>query len=356
MNLDSPKQIKKLDTDLVSESIESLPQQIEHLLKEIKNIKVPSSYKNITNVVVNGMGGSNLGARIIRSALKRRLKYSIAITPGYVVPKHINNNTLYIVSSYSGTTEEPLSVLKELKKRKAKVLGITAGGNLGKLMKRNNIPGLIFSPDENPSNQPRLGLGYSIFGMILLMNKIGLLSFTKKEIVSIINSLNKQNESLSITVPTKKNVAKTIAKNLYKKFPILVGSDFLVGNLHTMRNQMCENSKNFSCYLEVPDMNHFAMEGLMYPKENKKIMHFLFFNSHLYHKKVQKRFELTRKVVEKNGIKCSSHTLVGKTRLEQAFELLQLGTWITYYLGCLNQVDPVKIPWVDWFKKQLKKG
>jgi glucose/mannose-6-phosphate isomerase len=355
MNIDNVKQIKKLDTGLVSESIESLPDQIEHLLNEVKDIKIPSSYKKVSNIVLNGMGGSNLGARIIRSAMKNRMKYSIAITPGYVVPKHISKDTLYIVSSYSGTTEEPLSVFRELKKRKAKVLAITAGGKLEKIMKKDNIPGLVFSPTTNPSNQSRLGLGYSIFGLILLMNKIGLVKVTKKEMLDIIESLRKQNKSLTISSTTTKNAAKKIAKQLFKKQPILIGADFLVGNLHTMRNQMCENAKNIAFYMEVPDMNHFAMEGLSHPKENKKIMHFLFFDSKLYHQKVQKRLELTKKVIKKNGINCSSYTMQGKTSLEQAFELLQLGTWITYYVGLLNEVDPIKIPWVDWFKKQLEK-
>lgn len=355
MNLNNPKEIKKLDKGLVSESIESLPKQIKQLIHEIKTIKIPTSYKKINNISVNGMGGSNLGARIIRSALSDRLNRSITITPGYEVPKHINQNTLYILSSYSGGTEETLSVIKELKKRKVKILGITSGGRLGKLMKKGNIPGIIFDPKENLSGQPRLGLGYSIVGIILLLKKAGVLKINQKELLSIADNLKKQNLSLNINIEKAKNSAKKIAETIYQKQAVLIGAEFIVGNLHAMRNQMCENAKNFAYYLEVPDMNHFAMEGLAYPSENKKTLYFLFFDSALYHPKVKKRLTLTKKVVEKNGINSDIYKLKEKTPLGQAFELLQLGTWITYYLGCLNNVDPVKIPWVDWFKEQLKK-
>ena len=30
-----------------------------------------------------------------------------------------------------------------------------------------------------------------------------------------------------------------------------------------------ENAKNFATYLTVPDLNHFAMEGLSFPRSNK---------------------------------------------------------------------------------------
>jgi hypothetical protein len=37
-------------------------------------------------------------------------------------------------------------------------------------------------------------------------------------------------------------------------------------------------------------------------------------------------------------------------------EFIQLGNWITFYLAMLHGVDPAKIPWVDYFKKELKTG
>ena len=91
-----------------------------------------------------------------------------------------------------------------------------------------------------------------------------------------------------------------------------------------------------------------------FPSANKKNLTFLFFDSKLYHPRVQKRAELTKQVIKKNGISIISHELKGQTKLAQAFEVLQLGSWVSYYLGLLNGVDPVKIPWVDWFKKRIK--
>jgi len=357
MNLDKQNLYKKQDNSIVAESISLLPDQVRQVLHEARLIKVPREYSKVTQVVVNGMGGSNIGAGIVKSVFADQLKVPISIVPGYSVPAHVNKNTLYLISSYSGTTEEPLSTYREAKKREAKILAISEDSKKSKLVKlmlKNNIPGYIFKPEFNPSNQPRLGLGYTLFGIAVIMAKAGLFKINVKETEDVIASMEIWDRELRPIIKTKNNIAKQIALKLYSKQPILVAAEHLAGNVRTLRNQMCENSKNFTSYLSLPDLNHFAMEGLKMPASNKKDLIFFFVDSKFYHPRVQKRAELTKQVVKKNKIEVISHQLHGQTKLAQAFEMLQLGVWITYYLGILNKVNPIKIPWVDWFKKQLK--
>lgn len=357
MNLDNKKVYKKLDTGRVAESISHLPDQIRQVLHEARLIKIPKEFSKITQVVVNGMGGSNIGVGILKSVFSDQLKVPISITPGYSVPAHVNKNTLYIISSYSGTTEEPLSTYKKAKKRGAKIIAITEkskNSKLAKLMLKDNIPGYIFKPEHNPSIQPRLGLGYAVFGMAVMMAKAGLFKINVKKVEDVIASLEIWDRGLRPIIKTKMNVAKRLALKLHKKIPIMVAAEHLIGNIRTMRNQINETSKNYAAYLTLPDLNHFAMEGLQYPASNKKNLLFFFIDSKFYHPRVQKRAGLTRQIINKNKIKVISHKLRGQTKLAQAFEMLQLGTWITYYLSMLNNVNPVKIPYVDWFKEQLK--
>lgn len=353
--LDDIARIKKFDTGRVADSIEALPLQMKQVLDEARLIKIPAGYSKIDHVVINGMGGSGLSTHIIKAAFAEQINVPISLTPGYEVPANVGKNTLYVLSSYSGTTEEVLSVYQEVKKRKAKIMAICSKGNskLEKLMIKDNIPGYIFKPQFNPSDQPRMGLGYSIFGMLVLFAKTGLLKLNVPEFEKIITDLEIMSKSLRPQEESKMNDAKRIAQKLFGKLPILVAGEFLTGNLHAMRNQICENSKNFATYLILPDLNHFAMEGLANPASNKKDLTFLFFKSDFYHERFKRRVELTDQVVKKNKIETVCHQLKGESKMEQVFELLQLGTWVSFYLGILNQVDPVKIQWVDWFKKQL---
>ena len=81
---------------------------------------------------------------------------------------------------------------------------------------------------------------------------------------------------------------------------------------------------------------------------------FFFLDSKLYHPRVQIRSKLTKQVAKKSKIKVASYILTGKTKLVQAFEALQLTSWVSFYLAMLNKVNPAEIPWVDWFKEQLR--
>jgi len=361
MNLNNLKAIKKLDTGFVAESIAALPDQVEQVLNEIDAIKIPEDYREIDKIVLNGMGGSNLGARMIKSIFAGELKIPFIIEPGYVLPDFIDEKTLYIICSYSGTTEEPLSTLAAARKKGARIIAITAGEGKDKnnllleLIKKYDLPNYVFYPKFNPSLEPRMGLGYLVAGTLVLLNKIGALRINLAEIGAIASELRRNNGKLEPTVAAENNEAKLIAKQMHNMIPILIAGDQFEGNLHILRNQINESAKNFCAYLTVPELNHHAMEGLSHPKANRKDLLFIFFNSKLYHPRIAKRLALTKRVVSKNGIKFLEIGLKGKTKLSEAFEIYQSGLWISYYLGLLNGVDPKYVAWVNWFKKELGK-
>jgi glucose/mannose-6-phosphate isomerase len=356
MNLDDKNIYSRYDKGKVALSIELLADQIRQVLGESRLVKVPKDYSQTTHVAVSGMGGSNLAVHILRSALKDRLNKPVHIIDDYEVPAYVGKKTLYILSSYSGNTEETLSTYAIAKKRGAKIMAITAAGKnnkLEKLMIKDNIPGYIFTSEFNPSGQPRLALGYAYFGMSVLLAKAGLFEVGVKEAETIISKLELRTRQLRVQEQAEINDAKKLALSLENKIPVLVGSGHLAGNLHALRNQLNENAKLFSSYLVIPDLNHHAMEGLVFPKTNKRNLMFVFFDSSLYDKKIKKRLELTRQVVEKNGIASAGVEFSFETKYGQSFEMLQFGAWLSYYLSIINKVNPVLIPWVDWFKKQL---
>ncbi len=357
MDLDNPKKIKALDPGRVGDSIELLPDQMRQVLADARLIKIPREFSRITHVVVNGMGGSNLGARLAQAVWSNEMKVPLLIEPGYDVPAYVGKNTLYLISSYSGTTEEPLSTYREARKRGAKIIALTEDSpksRLKKMILKDDIPGYIFKPEFNPSGQPRMGIGYTAFGMLVLMARAGIFKIAVREMEEIIAKMEIWTRKLKPEEPVKLNQVKQLALKLKNKNAVLVSAGHLAGNVHIARNQLSESSKYFSSYLTLPELNHYSMEGLANPPANKKNLIFVFFDSKLYHPKIQRRALLTKQVIKKNGIEVLSHELKGKTRKEQGFEMLQFGEWLSYYLGMIYEVDPQKIPWVDWFKKQLK--
>ena len=121
-----------------------------------------------------------------------------------------------------------------------------------------------------------------------------------------------------------------------------------------MANQINESAKQTTLYYPIPELNHHLLEGLTFPKSNRQSLYFLFFNSTDYHLRNQKRFKITEEVLAKQKIKYQHMEFLGN-KLEQSVEMLILGSLLSYQLAKNNQVNPNQVPWVNYFKRKLKK-
>jgi len=353
--LDNLKKIKKLDKRNVLGSIESLALQCQQAWDEVKRIKLPKTYRNVNNVVVSGMGGSGLGGHVIQCLFFNELKVPVKVLNSYDISADVDDKTLFIASSYSGSTEETLRVFKQALARRAKVMIITSNGQLGKWAKKHKVPAYIFEPRYNPCGQARLGLGYSILGQVGLLKKARILNFADRDLEMITKVIIKGHREFGVKMKLNKNKAKKIALSLRNKVPLLVGSEFLAGNAHVGSNQLNENAKNFATYFFIPELNHHLMEGLTHPKAAKTILKFWLIESDFYFPQNQARYQVVKKIIKKNGFGFVSYKAKAKTKLEQSFEVLLLGSYVSFYLAMLNNLDPSRIPWVDYFKKELAK-
>jgi glucose/mannose-6-phosphate isomerase len=351
--LDNLEQIKKLDRSGVYDSVEQLPQQCLHAWKDTQDLKVPPDYQNINKIIMTGMGGSGLGARIIESVFASQLKYPLVRVNDYDLPVWADDKTLVICSSYSGTTEEIVATARQAQAKNCRWMAICAGGSLLDLARKHQVPYYQIKPQYNPSNQPRMAIGYSVVGQLIMAAKAGLISFAKKDIDALIAVMNSVINQCQQTVSGSQNPAKQTAENMLQKEVVFVAARHLTGAVHTVKNQMNENAKNFAQRHDIPELNHHLMEGLRFPDSNKKTVVFFFAQSQLYPSRIQQRLQLTAEVVKKNHLAVINWQATAKDQLSQAFELIQFGAFVNFYLTMLHGIDPAPIPWVDYFKTKL---
>ena len=352
--LDSREEISKLDKSNVLGSVEALADQVRHAWEGTQSVKFSPS-GNIYNVVVAGMGGSALGADVFKHLYADRLPEPFEVYNGYNLPAYVDEDTLVILSSYSGSTEEVLFCAKQAKDKGAQVAVITAGGKLAEIAKTENYPTYLIDPVHNPSNQPRMAIGYAIIGLIGLLVKAGLVKITDAEIEEVITTIIRTAEKLGPETKQAENQAKILAYTCLERRPILVASEFLVGATHVATNQFNENAKLFADFKVVPELNHHLMEGLRFPASNIGSHVFLFFNSEFYQPRNQKRMKLTQEIVEQNQIDTLAVELQADTKLTQVFELISLMSYTNFYTAMLEGIDPCPVPFVDQFKEELGK-
>ena len=125
MVLDDLKYIHSKDSkDAIGQALKQGRQLKDH----IEIIGLPD-HETIENIVFAAMGGSSLGALLARSW--PGCKVPSEIWRRYDAPLYISRKSLVIISSYSGSTEESISALKEAARAAgAKVIIIAGAGHL----------------------------------------------------------------------------------------------------------------------------------------------------------------------------------------------------------------------------------
>lgn len=331
----------------VLDTVNFLPDQLWEAWEESRKVTLPDHYKNFKRVLVCGMGGSALGGRVVKAFAMDKSAACIDVSTDYSLPAYVDSETLVIVSSYSGNTEETVSCLNQAVERNIPVFAIAAGGKIEEIAKAHSFPMYKINPQFNPSGQPRLAVGYSVGAIFGVMANCGIISETDREIKDVV-------EFLKSSQPELKLIAEDLAKNIQGKIPVLVSSEHLTGAVHVFKNQINESAKSFSAAFDIPELNHHLMEGLKNPSDATRQLLFIFFESPLYSERVKKRYPLTVDVVMKNNVGTFEVKLIGKNRLEQVLEVMQTGSYVMASLGILYGEDPIAIPWVDYFKEKLK--
>lgn len=353
MNLDNLSAIKKLDQNNVAESIANLPKQLMASWEAAKKIKIPTSFNKASNIVFCGMGGSNLASELLKRVFGAQIKVPLVLTRSYNLPAFVNSETLVIIDSYSGNTEETVSCLEQTLKIKAKIICIASGGKVEQLAKRYKLTLFKLNPALNPSGQPRYDVGSQLGTALAIFNKLKIIKITDQELSATAAQLIKMGQDLLPIAAEKTNPAKQLAKELQNKSIYIVAGEFLSANAHILANQINESAKQLASPYKIPELNHHFLEALTFPEGLLRQTAFIFLVSPDYSKRITQRFSVTQKILDKKGIK--NFTIITETAgaLNQALEVVSIGGWIDFYLAMTNNQNPAPVPWVDYLKKEL---
>ena len=334
----------------MASEINNLPDQ---LIKgwEIAESVDMGSYNPCDAIIMSGMGGSEIGADLISAFLENQIKIPIILHRNYSLPDWVRGKRHYVIcSSHSGNTEETLSSFNEAIKRGCSVISISTGGQLDQFSKEKNIPIIQFSHH----GQPRSAVGFS-FGILLhLINMLHLVRDFRQDLIECVSFLKKEQESLLITSPIKKNPAKRLAGQIVGKFISIFASDFLSPVARRWKGQINELAKSWCQYDVLPEANHNTLAGILEPSEKLSDQFALFINSNLISCENQKRIKFMSRELLINGIANDTVFANGSSRLQQMWYAIIFGDYLAYYLALLYGRDPTPIEPITLFKKKMQ--
>ncbi len=300
----------------------------------------------VENIVWAGMGGSALPMVVVKSW--PRLRVPFEVVRNYVIPPYVSESTLFIASSYSGNTEETLEALSQAEKAGAQIVIVAAGGKLAEIAQEKGYP--LFSIPGGI--QPRMATFYFVSAFLAIIKPLDVTVADIDEMHSVGAWLKKELASFSADTPTTDNLAKQLAIKLVGKTTITYAGPLLFPVANKLKICMNENAKNLAWTNQYPEFNHNEFIGWSSHPVDKPFA-VVEFRSNLEHERVQKRFEVSERLL--SGMRPSPIVieLKGETLLQQLAYGFALSDFVSIYVGILNGVNPTPVELVEKLKKEL---
>ena len=351
-DLDNFSEFKKLDPQNMLGEIDGLPDQLKSAWELGQTMPLPDA-RNVQRLVVAGMGGSAIGADLVTSAVLQTCTVPVFIHRDYGLPAFAKGmETLVVLSSHSGNTEETLNSFDAAVANQCNVVIISTGGELSRRAKERGIPVWTFAH----KGQPRAAVGFS-FGLLLaLFARLNLIPDPASDLQEAISAMKRSQEHLRAEVPAVNNPAKRFAGQLMGRWVTVFGAGSLAPVARRFKGQINEVAKAGANFEFLPEADHNTLAGTIHPEE-VLMPHTmaLFLHAPSGHPRNRLRVDLTKQAFMLEGINTEFLDGRGDSLLSHIWTLILFGDYMAYYLAMAYGVDPTPVQALESFKAEMKK-
>jgi glucose/mannose-6-phosphate isomerase len=333
-----PEAYYKLDPDNMRKAILEIPAQAEQGYKLAEAMDFGKLNGKCSSVIIAGMGGSAIAGLLLKGFLSDD-PVRIDVVQDYSLPKWADKHTLFIACSYSGNTEETISVYKEARRKGCDVIVVTTGGKIEEYARVSNLI-IINIPS---GYQPRAAMAYQFFAMLRILEKLRLVESKAKDVLRLKEDLKAQLQSL------EKN-ALILSEKLLHKTPLVYTSKRFEAIGYRWKCQFNENSKIMAFSNVFSEMNHNEVEGFANLRAS---YHAILLRFDEDHRRVQKRMSLVKEILLKEGVSDTDIGIRGASLLSKMFSAIILGDLTSYYLALRLGVNPSTVALIEGFKEKL---
>ncbi len=327
------------------EAIKNFSKQFEYEPEVINFAKL----NKFERFVFVGMGGSALAPDLLRVSnpeldILIHRDYGLPDLPGKTL-----QNSLIILNSYSGNTEEVLDAFKLALSKNLSVVAISTGGKLLEMADQNSVP---YVKIPNWSLEPRMALGLNFKALLRVLEQGDALTMVSK-----------------IQFLEQEEMGKELAEKLRGFVPVIYSSRKNGPLAYAWKVKINETSKKPAFSNVFPELNHNEMAGF-HPNNISKIssyddcsayarllsqnFHFIFLKDSTDDPRILKRMEVTVRLFQEQKLNVETIELSGENVVTKIFSSLQLADWVSYYIAKEYSVDPTDIRTIEEFKKEMQ--
>jgi len=299
------------------------------------------SFDNINHIVFVGMGGSGAVGDLFSSILSKS-KIHVSLVKGYLLPSTVDKNTLLIITSISGNSVEPLTILESAKNLDCPLVAFSSGGRMEEFCKKNNLEhrkiGYIHSP--------RSSLVKYVYSMLKILGPI--LPITKDEITQSIEELEIIQKNISSDNLSETNPAIELA-DWISGIPMIYYPHGLQSAAIRFKSSLQENAKSHAIIEDVIEASHNNIVSW----EKPSIVQPILIQGKDDYIKTKERWGIFEQYFLENKIDYKKVTSVSGNILSKIIVLYYLFDYCAIYKAIMNGTDPTPVKSIDFVKSKL---
>jgi len=350
--LDDPARRADVDSGDMAAAIGGLGGQLRTAADRLPTVELPPAPEPWRSVIVLGMGGSAMGADILRAAFAGRARLPIIVSREPDLPAWVGPSTLVVASSFSGGTAETLGATRTAIGRGAAIVGVTSGGELAALADAHGRRVAI-----EPGGQPRAALGSSAGLVLAVLAAAGVVDrdVARTELLAAANACDRGTERYGLAVHAAANPTKVIARWLESRIGVIVGGGHLAPVARRWKTQLNENAKTIAAWDELPELAHNTIVGLEAAPVLRNAVHAIVLHGTEDPESAARR-QAVEAELEASGTAHTTFAVERGSPLVEAFAAVIAGDWVSFHLAMLRGVDPSPIGPIDRYKAHLAAG
>ncbi|MDA1129528.1 MAG: bifunctional phosphoglucose/phosphomannose isomerase [Chloroflexi bacterium] len=354
VDLDALNTYEKLDPSGLHRRLQSLPAMCSQAWTEAKRTEFPDEWRHCTEVIVAGMGGSAIAGDLAAGLASGSSGKPIRVVRDFNVPglsgkRGSQPGQLLVACSFSGETEETLSMFDQGIAAGTVMAAITGGGTLARRAAQAGIPVMIV----NAPGEPRSAVGYNLMLLAALLDRIGLISLSDQDVTEAVEAAADMALRAGIETPSDTNPAKSLAGDLIGRLALVYGGGIFTGMALRWKSQINENGKSWAFAESLPEVLHNSVESFSGGSDFPQRATALLLKPNRATPEMERRYKVLSGMLDQAGIENRMFTGVQGGPLTQLLSMIVLGDYVSYYMGLLNGINPSETPSIDLSKQQL---
>ena len=300
-------------------------------------------FNDIDHVIFSGMGGSGTIGDIFSSILSKNNIHT-SVVKGYLLPKTVDENTLVVVTSVSGNTQESLTTLKNSKNSQAKFIAFSSGGMIKEYALKNKIN----YQEIKMEHSPRASFPKYVFSMLKILESV--IPMKKSNVLDTISKMEITQKNISSNNLNGNNMALNIAKWITGT-PVLYYPWGLQSAAIRFKNSLQENSKLHAITEDVIEACH---NGIVSWERNSNMQPILIQGRDDYFKTIE-RWDILKEFFNSKQIEYKEISSVEGNIISKIINLIYLLDYASIYHSVISGIDPSPVSAIDFIKERLSK-